>query len=114
MLLVASVVSTADQKITNLEADKVRLQREASTIRTVLGNPIWSVRALPAAPSDSDLSVENASETNQADSQKKAEQEWIARYATLGNALGAIVVILEMLSGVLTYFAANFKIFHSE
>ena len=101
MLLVASVVvSAADQKIVELETEKLQLKKEASAIRTLLGNPIWSVRALPAAPDE-------IADTSAAS--KKAEQQWVARYLTLGNVLGAIVVTLGMLGGVFTYFTTNYK-----
>jgi hypothetical protein len=37
------------------------------------------------------------------------EAKWIARYLTLGNVLGATVVVVGMLGGVLTYFTTNYK-----
>jgi phosphoenolpyruvate-protein kinase (PTS system EI component) len=40
---------------------------------------------------------------------KKAEQQWVARYLSLGNVLGAIVVTHGMLGGVFTYFTTNYK-----
>jgi hypothetical protein len=110
MLLVSSVVvSAADQKITTLEQERIKLQKEASKIRAVLGNPIWSVRALPAPIETPPVADENADVAKSSEAEKKAEQQWLARYLTLGNVLGAIVIILGMLGGTLTYFTANFK-----
>jgi hypothetical protein len=103
-LTIAAVVITGmDQRIEDLETDRLRLQREASTIRAILGNPIWDVR--PAI-------TESASEQNSSESEtasEKAERQWIARYLTLGNVLGAIVVILGLLGGVFTYLTTNYK-----
>ena len=110
MLLVSSVlVSAMDNEIATLRAEKIRLQKEASTVRVLLGHPLFAARALPPASDDSANAAEGLGATTPSDAARKAEQEWIARYLTLGNVLGAIVIILRMLGGVLTYFTTNYK-----
>jgi hypothetical protein len=109
MLIVAStVISSADEEIRRLEVEKHTLQREASKIRAVLTNPIWSVRQLPAAAAEEQPSAEPAAATEKAE-QDKAEYTFMAKYLTIGNTLGALVVIIGMLGGLVTYLTTNFK-----
>jgi len=103
MLLVASVVVAAsDQKIASLEQEKIELKKEASNIRAFFGTQIFKPAELPASTS----TTEGPSGTPAA---LGAEQAWIAKYLTLGNVMGVIVVALGLIGGFVTYFTSNFK-----
>ncbi len=109
MLIVAStVISSADEEIRRLHSERANLQPEASKIRAILGNPIWAVRALPAPAPEPTATEEQAA----ADAKAKIDKEeygFMAKYLTVGNTLGALVVVIGMLGGVVTYFTTNFK-----
>ncbi len=107
MLIVSAVVvSAADQRIATLETEKRHLQKEASTIRAVLASPIWSVSSTPYVATTDD---ESKTIATAGDSTLKAEQQWIARYLTLGNVLGVSLSVILVLGGIVTYFTTNFK-----
>lgn len=110
MLLVSSVlVSAMDHEIATLKAEKAQLQKEASTVRAILGRPLFVARELPPAADQPTDRGDAPPAADPSEAAKKAEREWISRYMTLGNVLGAIVIILGMLGGVLTYFTTNYK-----
>ncbi|HKF46452.1 MAG TPA: hypothetical protein VKB38_03785 [Terracidiphilus sp.] len=109
MLIVAStVIASADEEIRRLHSEKRHLQREASRIRAVLGNPIWSVRQLPA-PAAEETVTDAPAVADKEEKIDKAEYSFMAKYLTVGNTLGALVVVIGILGGIVTYFTTNFK-----
>ena len=109
MLIVAStVIASADEEIRCLQSEKQHLQREASKIRAILGNPIWSVRQLPP-PAFEETDADAAAASDKREKIDKAEYSFMAKYLTVGNTLGALVVVIGILGGIVTYFTSNFK-----